>query len=430
MADERLLSRVHSLSDLELAFLLCLIAREHCQIRTSAAAIPDIVAELGLVARKIFRLQPVVIACTPQTTLDDFASALLLADAHSSSSDSPVRASRSPSPLATRSPRQRQHHNHDGASLHFHPTSSAAASSANPSIAPVVLGANLNTAPKAVQIQALELLRTGRVFTRTSVLTAPKTFLFVAVVSDDLAGEGLNRWLNDWFYLAHEHSPEDGYTNLEEEEGDDDDGAPHLGLGIADDGGGSRTPYRDSDAASTASGSSVVVKPTGTTTTLRAPSSGTAAPGPTRGGSRLPVDNSTTPDPDDEPVITDSDISHLSQLGQHVRCDIDVARYQMNVVSFLRMHRAVAGGVSPTATKHLEQLTKSLAPLHGLDYVTPSLVQLAARKVYLHRLQIVEPERERSMQWGSELAAVEAVLEGVGPGDVIEDVLGMVTVPL
>lgn len=34
------------------------------------------------------------------------------------------------------------------------------------------------------------------------------------------------------------------------------------------------------------------------------------------------------------------------------------------------------------------------------------------------------------MQWGSKLEAVEAVLEGVGPEEVIEDVLAMVTAPL
>jgi MoxR-like ATPase len=111
---------------------------------------------------------------------------------------------------------------------------------------------------------------------------------------------------------------------------------------------------------------------------------------------------------------------------------VDVTRYQMNLVCFLRMHRAVAGGVSPAATKHLERLSRSLAPLHGLDYVTPSLVALAAKKVYLHRLQLVPvsaPERERSVQWGSDPAAVAALLEGVGPEDVIEEVLGMVEVP-
>ena len=67
---------------------------------------------------------------------------------------------------------------------------------------------------------------------------------------------------------------------------------------------------------------------------------------------------------------------------------------------------------------------RCLAPLHGLEYATPSLIALAARKIYLHRIEIVEPERERSLQWGSDLNAIQELLDGVGPEDVIEDVLG------
>lgn len=73
---------------------------------------------------------------------------------------------------------------------------------------------------------------------------------------------------------------------------------------------------------------------------------------------------------------------------------------------------------------------RCLAPLHRLEYVTPALVGLAARKVYLHRIRIAPPDKERSMQWGSKIEAVEALLEDVGPEDVLEDVLGMVTAPL
>ena len=102
----------------------------------------------------------------------------------------------------------------------------------------------------------------------------------------------------------------------------------------------------------------------------------------------------------------------------------------MNIISFLRMHRAVADGMTPTATKHLERLTRCLAPLHKADFVTPALVGLAVKKVFLHRIRITPPEKERSMQWGSALEAVEAVLEDVGPEEVIEDVLSMVTAPL
>lgn len=101
----------------------------------------------------------------------------------------------------------------------------------------------------------------------------------------------------------------------------------------------------------------------------------------------------------------------------------------MNIVSFLRLHRAVDKGVSPAATKHFGQLIRCLAPLHRLDYVTPALVDLAAKKVYLHRIRITKPEMERSMQWGSKLDAVQSLLDGVGPEDVVEDVLEMVTAP-
>jgi hypothetical protein len=102
----------------------------------------------------------------------------------------------------------------------------------------------------------------------------------------------------------------------------------------------------------------------------------------------------------------------------------------MSIVSFLRMHRAVADGITPAATKHFGQLMRCLAPLHRSDFVTPALVGLAVRKVYLHRIRITTPEKERSIHWGSTLEAVRGLLEGVGPEEVIEDVLEMVTAPI
>ena len=46
MADETLIDKVHELSDLELAALLCLIAQEHCIIDTEPDAIDELVQEL------------------------------------------------------------------------------------------------------------------------------------------------------------------------------------------------------------------------------------------------------------------------------------------------------------------------------------------------------------------------------------------------
>lgn len=71
-----------------------------------------------------------------------------------------------------------------------------------------------------------------------------------------------------------------------------------------------------------------------------------------------------------------------------------------------------------------------MAPLHGLDYVPPSLVALAARKIYPHRIILTTPEKERSMQWGSSIEAVREMLDGVTVDDVIEDVVHQVEVPL
>ena len=99
-------------------------------------------------------------------------------------------------------------------------------------------------------------------------------------------------------------------------------------------------------------------------------------------------------------------------------------------MTFLRLHRAVDGGISPRATQHFDILVRSLAPLHGLDFVTPSLVSLAARKIYGHRIIICAPERERSMQYGSDLTAISVLLEDMTAADVVEEVLAAVEVPL
>ncbi|KAL6807299.1 hypothetical protein GGI42DRAFT_320467 [Trichoderma sp. SZMC 28013] len=369
MADDDLLEKVHSLSDLELAVLLCLVNREHVLISTPPAAIDDLVQELQLIASKTYSLKSVVVNCHPSTTLEDFASALLLQPQQpplNSASPAISPFSRNDSYFALNA-----HSNHRSST----PLSPRTFLSP-PQIAHFVIAKNLDRAPRVVQIQALELLRTRRIFTRTSVQAAPKQFVFIPVLGAASGGEAhVTAHLNDFFSVAHWHNPEDGYVNLDEAES------------------------RNKDDDETASTESVVKK----------------------------ASNDTTPS---TALISDIEISQLAKLSQEVQIDVDILRYQMNIVSFLRMHRAVAGGITPAATKHLHQLVKSLAPLHKLDFVTPALVGLAVRKVYLHRIRITEPEKERSMQWGSQLEAVEALLEDVGPEEVMEEVLEMVTAPL
>jgi hypothetical protein len=384
MADETLLDKVHDLSDLELAALICLVAQEHCIIDTEPDALEDLVQELELVffvlcmtlfiitntsqvASRVFGLTHALVDCSELTTLDDFAHAIVNVEASPDRSNSPVRT------------RQDSYFLHTPAftSIQRSPVSENFAD--NNTIANVIIAKNLDEAPRQVQIQALELMRTKRIYTRTSVQNAPKRFLFIALLA---GGEGprLAKHLNDHMFISHFHDPEDGFANLEE-------------------------MYEDGDSIS-----SVVKK------------------GPAS-------------EPEEGPRILATDIEHLAQLSDHATISVEIKQYQQDIISYLRFHRAVAGGISAMATKHFNKLSKyvrnylslqylltlyfrCLAPLHNLSYATPSLIALAAKKIYLHRIHIVRPEYERSMQYGSDLDAVAALLEGIGAEDVIEDVLG------
>ena len=58
------------------------------------------------------------------------------------------------------------------------------------------------------------------------------------------------------------------------------------------------------------------------------------------------------------------------------------------------------------------------------------MVALAAKKIYPHRITIAVPEKERSMQYGSDLEAVKELLDGVTSETVVEAVLNSVECPL
>jgi hypothetical protein len=144
-----------------------------------------------------------VVDCNEQTSLDDFANSIFADDAGSKRSESPMRTRQDSYFL--QSPAFR--------SVSRSPISENF--SDNRKIANVIIAKNLDEAPKQVQIQALELMRTKRIFTHTSVQSAPKRFLFIALLA---GGEGprLTKHLNDHMFISHFHEPEDGFPNLED----------------------------------------------------------------------------------------------------------------------------------------------------------------------------------------------------------------------
>ncbi|KAI9797558.1 MAG: hypothetical protein M1825_005986 [Sarcosagium campestre] len=358
--DGSLLEKVQSLSDLELAALLSLIAGQHCIIETDSESIDPLADELNLIATKIFSLSCKTIECSGTSTIDDFGNTLLQ-DNNSLE--------------AVRDPKARSITLSERSSTQNFPRDDP---KADPTIANVVIAKNLDCASRPMQIQALELLRTKRIYTHVAVHTAPKRFLFVILLVDNQRGNALVSHLSDQVLLSHYHSAEDGFINIEE---------------------GVEEAISERDSMS-----SVVRRP-----------------------SKLPqVD-----EPETEPLkLSAEEIDLLTTQARSVTTTAEVRQYMQSINVFLRMHRAVGGGVTPQGTKHFELLAKCIAPLHGLSFVTPSLVGLAARKAYRHRIRIAAPEDERSIQWGSDLGTVADMLEGVTPVDVIEDVLSAVEMPL
>lgn len=233
----------------------------------------------------MFGLSSAVVDCYDGTTLDDFAQAIIS-----------VENTPPTTPIRTRS---------DG---YFLNTPGFASMSRSPvsegfmdncSIANVIIAKNLDEASEQVQIQALELMRTNRIYTRTSIHQAPKRFVLIALLG---GGEGprLTKHLNDFMFISHFHDPEDGFANLEE-------------------------LYNDGKSQS-----SVVEngRPT-----------------------RVDIANIN-------PRISAADIEQLSTLAAEATVSVEVKQYQQNIVAFLRIHRAVAGGITATTTKHFDKLVK------------------------------------------------------------------------
>jgi hypothetical protein len=130
------------------------------------------------------------------------------------------------------------------------------------------------------------------------------------------------------------------------------------------------------------------------------------------------------------PSLPITDVVILREQAHQVRMTGEVASYLHNIVLFMRTSRYVTSGVTATATKQLRTLSSALAPLHGLDYVPPSLVVLAAHKIYPHRLVLATSSTEKSLQWGSDPGAVGRLLEGITVEGVIDDVLASFESPL
>ncbi|KAK5069188.1 hypothetical protein LTR64_008658 [Lithohypha guttulata] len=237
----------------------------------------------------------------------------------------------------------------------------------------VIIAKGFNFADPYVQVQAIELINNRRMISRTTVHVVPKQFLFIPVIAASTKHIRLLPHLNDRIFISHYHLPEHGFVNLEE-----------LDQSAASDDHSSPSRLRSSwETSRTASRSIATIA-----------------------------------------------IDKIRAIGE--ACDItpEIRRYLQDIVTFIRLERGVDGGITPRASTDFLALAKYLGPLHSINFVTPSLVALAARKIYLHRIVIADPARERSMQYGSDSAAVMELLDGLTPEEVIGNVLATVPCPI
>ncbi|KAJ5356595.1 hypothetical protein N7517_011204 [Penicillium concentricum] len=345
------------LSDLEVALLLCLVAREHCLIETTSHCINDLAKELALIGSTTFNYSYCILDCSSETSIDDIFNDVLTPDA---------RANYRPSRpwLNTETSSNRSSYK----SLGGYSRPPALSSQLGSNVVNIVVAKNFNFVSDDIQMHMLQLMRSRKLVTEIGILSAPQDFLFVPLVARDFdqLQPPLKPHLNDNLFISHFHSPEAGYTYLEE---------------------------NDWLSDGQQSASSVIHKSKG-----KQPKSATVSP-----------------------LVMDQ----LRETSASVSMSAEVVRYIQDIVVFLRLSRAVASGVSANANIQFSRFAQLLAPLHGIDYMTPSIVALAARKVFRHRITVTAPGEDRSLQYGSNLHAVSHVLADVTPDSILDGVLAL-----
>ncbi|EXJ78866.1 hypothetical protein A1O1_09268 [Capronia coronata CBS 617.96] len=368
MAAQSFVDRVEDMTDLELAMLLSLIAQHHCLIEVQDDLVDNLAAELSLIARDVFNLSYIILERADLQSVDQFVAAIL--------EDSGDAVDSTDLPNDDANQIGMVHSKLTGSS--YRAASSIQADqfqSDSRKVVNVVIVKDFNFAEEDVQIQVLELIRKRRIYSRTTVHVAAKMFLLLPIVSSSSKHVRLNQHLNDRIFMSHYHEMDDGFPNLEE-----------MGsLGHSD----------DDDSAYSDSGSPIAQR-AGAIMSRRV----------------------------DAELIT-----QLRAQGKRATVTPEIRRYLQDIVAFLRMARGVDGGVTPYATTLFLALAKYLAPFHGIGYVTPALVALAAKKIYPHRLIIASPERERSTQYGTDVATARELLRDLNPHKVIQQVLDTVECP-
>lgn len=108
----------------------------------------------------------------------------------------------------------------------------------------------------------------------------------------------------------------------------------------------------------------------------------------------------------------------------------EIARYVQDIMVFIRTNRLVKSGVSPRVSKDLELFARSLCVLRDQEYVTPSIISTAARKMLPLKIELETPSKEPSLQWGGDLEVAKIWFSNWNTELLIESILETVPPPL
>ncbi len=136
--------------------------------------------------------------------------------------------------------------------------------------------------------------------------------------------------------------------------------------------------------------------------------------------------------PKPQKIYTDlyEDLKELRVKAFQVTIMPDVKRYMRDIIVFLRMHRAVSGGIAPITSIEFEILLRYMCAFRNYDFASPTFVQVSALIYFPLRLKMVAPDEETSLAWGSDPELVGEMLKRWSPELIIEDVINKVAPPL
>ncbi len=114
-----------------------------------------------------------------------------------------------------------------------------------------------------------------------------------------------------------------------------------------------------------------------------------------------------------EPVISRRELQILQDTAQQVYVDDVILRYIAEIAAATRSHPMIRLGVSPRGSLALCAASRATALVRGRDYVTPDDIRVIVTETFAHRL----------------LLSARAKTENITPEQVLDEILGKVTVP-